>query len=50
VYGIHLSQRRNDAKINSDLFNNIVTKNKDASRLGVFGPFSLDLIIVPAPG
>ncbi|CAL1715149.1 unnamed protein product [Somion occarium] len=29
VYGIHLQQRRNDAKIDATLFNNIVTKNKE---------------------
>lgn len=29
VYGIHLTQKRNDAKIGSELFNNIVTQNKD---------------------
>lgn len=29
VYGIHLQQRRNDAKITSALFENIVTTNKD---------------------
>lgn len=29
VYGVHLQQKRNDVKINSSLFQNIVTKNKD---------------------
>ena len=29
VYGIHLSQKRNDAKINPELFKNIVTQSKD---------------------
>ncbi|RPD64410.1 bifunctional purine biosynthesis protein ade10 [Lentinus tigrinus ALCF2SS1-7] len=29
VYGISLQQRRNDAKIDAHLFNNIVTKNKE---------------------
>lgn len=29
VYGIHLQQRRNDAKIDASLFSNIVTKNKE---------------------
>lgn len=29
VYGIHLQQRRNDAKIDAKLFENIVTKNKE---------------------
>ncbi|KAH7924294.1 AICARFT/IMPCHase bienzyme [Leucogyrophana mollusca] len=29
VYGIHLQQRRNDAKIDPSLFANIVTKNKE---------------------
>ncbi|EKM50096.1 uncharacterized protein PHACADRAFT_178720 [Phanerochaete carnosa HHB-10118-sp] len=28
VYGIHLQQKRNDAKIDAELFKNIVTKNK----------------------
>ncbi|RDB15961.1 Bifunctional purine biosynthesis protein ADE17 [Hypsizygus marmoreus] len=29
VYGVHLQQRRNDSKIDSKLFENIVTKNKE---------------------
>ncbi|KAI0077754.1 bifunctional purine biosynthesis protein ade10 [Panus rudis PR-1116 ss-1] len=29
VYGIHLQQRRNDAKIDAKLFENIVTQNKE---------------------
>ncbi|GJE93232.1 bifunctional purine biosynthesis protein ade10 [Phanerochaete sordida] len=29
VYGIHLQQKRNDAKIDAELFKNIVTKNKE---------------------
>ncbi|KAG6820206.1 Bifunctional purine biosynthesis protein ade10, partial [Arthromyces matolae] len=29
VYGIHLQQRRNDCKIGPELFQNIVTKNKE---------------------
>ncbi|KAL4252913.1 Bifunctional purine biosynthesis protein ADE16 [Abortiporus biennis] len=29
VYGIHMQQRRNDAKIDAKLFENIVTKNKE---------------------
>ena len=29
VYGIHLQQRRNDAKISPELFSNLVTKNKE---------------------
>lgn len=29
VYGIYMQQRRNDAKISPDLFNNIVTQNKE---------------------
>lgn len=29
VYGIHLQQKRNDAKIDAELFRNIVTKNKE---------------------
>lgn len=31
VYGIHLQQRRNDAKINADLFKNIVSKKIEVS-------------------
>ena len=31
VYGVHLQQRRNDAKIDAKLFENIVTKNKEVS-------------------
>ena len=30
VYGIHMQQRRNDAKIDAKLFETIVTKNKEA--------------------
>lgn len=29
VYGIHMQQRRNDAKIDAKLFETIVTKNKE---------------------
>lgn len=29
IFGLTLEQRRNDAKITSDLFKNIVTKNKE---------------------
>jgi phosphoribosylaminoimidazolecarboxamide formyltransferase/IMP cyclohydrolase len=29
VYGIHMQQKRNDAKINASLFTNVVTANKD---------------------
>ncbi|KAF8799247.1 AICARFT/IMPCHase bienzyme [Phlegmacium glaucopus] len=29
VYGVHLRQKRNDCKIDSSLFENLVTKNKD---------------------
>lgn len=29
VYGIHMQQKRNDAKIDAKLFQNIVTKNKE---------------------
>jgi phosphoribosylaminoimidazolecarboxamide formyltransferase/IMP cyclohydrolase len=29
VYGIHMQQKRNDAKIDASLFKNIVTANKD---------------------
>jgi phosphoribosylaminoimidazolecarboxamide formyltransferase/IMP cyclohydrolase len=32
VYGISLQQNRNDAKIDSSLFTNIVTKRKEVSR------------------
>ncbi len=31
VYGISLQQNRNDAKIDSSLFTNIVTKKKEVS-------------------
>lgn len=31
VYGISLQQNRNDAKIDSNLFTNIVTKKKEVS-------------------
>lgn len=29
IFGLHLEQRRNNAKINADTFQNVVTKNKD---------------------
>lgn len=32
VYGISLQQNRNDAKIDSSLFTNIVTQKKEVSR------------------
>jgi phosphoribosylaminoimidazolecarboxamide formyltransferase/IMP cyclohydrolase len=32
VYGVSLQQNRNDAKITSELFNNIVSSNKNVSR------------------
>ncbi|PPQ97867.1 hypothetical protein CVT26_013036 [Gymnopilus dilepis] len=35
VYGVHLQQRRNDAKINGDLFTNVVTKNKELPQQAV---------------
>jgi AICAR transformylase/IMP cyclohydrolase PurH len=31
VYGVHLQQKRNDARIDAKLFENIVSKNKEAS-------------------
>lgn len=33
VYGIHLQQRRNDAKIDASLFKNIVSQNKEVRSL-----------------
>lgn len=33
VYGIHLQQRRNDAKIDASLFQNIVSQNKEVRSL-----------------
>ncbi|XP_059056702.1 bifunctional purine biosynthesis protein ATIC [Achroia grisella] len=35
IFGLTLEQRRNDAKITSDLFKNIVTKNKNLSETAV---------------
>lgn len=32
VYGVSLRQNRNDSKIDSSLFTNLVTKNKDVSQ------------------
>lgn len=32
MYGVSLQQRRNDAKIDANLFTNIVTKNKEVRR------------------
>ena len=31
VYGVHLLKKRNDSKIDSSLFKNLVTRNKDVS-------------------
>jgi len=49
VYGIHLSQKRNDAKVSSELFNNIVTQNKDVRYFYTYRSSISILIIVPAP-
>lgn len=40
VYGISLQQKRNDCKIDSSLFGNIVTKNKEV------GPYSIFLSLL----
>ncbi|WVF68094.1 phosphoribosylaminoimidazolecarboxamide formyltransferase/IMP cyclohydrolase [Kwoniella sp. CBS 6097] len=40
VYGVSLQQRRNDCKIDSSLFQNVVTKNKDLPKSAV-----IDLIV-----
>jgi phosphoribosylaminoimidazolecarboxamide formyltransferase / IMP cyclohydrolase len=32
VYGIHMQQKRNDAKIDASLFQNVVTANKEVRR------------------
>jgi len=40
VYGVNLRQKRNDSKINSSLFENLVTKNKDLPSAAV-----IDLIV-----
>ena len=31
VYGVYLQQRRNDARISAQLFENIVSENKEVS-------------------
>lgn len=49
VYGIHLSQKRNDAKVNSELFNNIVTQNKDVRYFYTYESSVSILIMAPAP-
>ena len=49
VYGIHLSQKRNDAKIDQGLFNNIVTQNKDVSYLNSLRTSISVLTVVAAP-
>ena len=33
MYGVSLQQRRNDAKIDANLFTNIVTKNKEVGHI-----------------
>ena len=35
VYGVYLQQRRNDAKIDSSLFTNIVTKNTEVRHIHI---------------
>jgi len=40
VYGVSLQQRRNDAKIDAQLFQNVVTKNKDVCLLLFFSDSS----------
>ena len=47
VYGVSLQQNRNNVKINSSLFNDIVTKNKDVSGSPLSVPHSADS--APAP-
>jgi len=37
VYGVHLRQRRNDARIDANLFDNIVTQNKEVRDFKVKG-------------
>ena len=44
VYGVSLQQRRNDAKIDANLFTNIVTKNKEVCHI----PFP-DLLPIADP-
>ena len=41
VYGVHLQQRRNDAKIDAKLFENIVTKNKEV-RSPLHSPYDIE--------
>lgn len=54
VYGVHMQQRRNDAKIDAKLFENIVTENKEVGHtmttssraicsLSIFSSFPLKL-------
>jgi phosphoribosylaminoimidazolecarboxamide formyltransferase/IMP cyclohydrolase len=33
VYGISLQQKRNDCKIDAEVFKNVVTKNKEVSQV-----------------
>jgi AICAR transformylase/IMP cyclohydrolase PurH len=49
VYGIHLQQRRNDAKIDGKLFENIVTKNKEVSKPETISPPKTDEHVNIAP-
>jgi phosphoribosylaminoimidazolecarboxamide formyltransferase/IMP cyclohydrolase len=37
VYGIHLQQKRNNAKIDASLFNNVVTQNKEVRSVSYYG-------------
>lgn len=47
VYGIHMQQKRNDAKIDAELFKNIVTKNKEVRNSYVWCAIVVDAPAAP---
>ena len=49
VYGVSLQQRRNDAKIDAKSFDNVVSKNKDASPFRPFSPRCINEPFLPRP-
>lgn len=41
LFGLTLEQKRNDALIKSDIFQNVVTKNKNVSDFGLVSFFNV---------
>lgn len=47
VYGVHLRQRRNNAKIDAKLFENVVTQNKEVCQSSAAIWPNLNLLLAP---